>query len=178
MRLAVITDIHGNFRAFQAVLSDIAKQNIARIVSLGDNIGYGPEPDEVVSTLAKHGVASIQGNHELALISPAYYKQLNPPTRQSLDLTRGLLTQTSLDWLAELEPTLQLSPGSAEHRAKRVVSCTAAPLTPQPPIFSTRMTSGCAIFLPAIRKPSALPDTPTPWICTSITPMIRLSTIR
>ncbi len=108
MRLAVITDIHGNYRAFQAVLSDITAQKIDKTISLGDNIGYGPEPDEVVRALMEHTIVSLRGNHELALINPDYYKQLNPPTRQSLDLNRELLTQTSLDWLADLPATLLL----------------------------------------------------------------------
>ena len=126
MRLAVITDIHGNFRALQAVLADITSQSIARIVSLGDNVGYGPEPDEVVRTLVHHRITSIRGNHELALVNAAYYQQLNPPTRLSLDLTRGLLTQTSLDWLADLEPTLQLANGTDDetgHRCRFVHGC-------------------------------------------------------
>ena len=45
MKIAVISDIHGNMDAFDRVLEDIDKSQVEAIISLGDNIGYGPEPD-------------------------------------------------------------------------------------------------------------------------------------
>jgi predicted phosphodiesterase len=115
MRLAIITDIHGNYRAFQSVLDDISSQDVEAVVSLGDNVGYGPEPDEVVCALRERNITSLRGNHELALTSRDYYNKLNPPTRLSLDLTRELLTSSSLDWLATLPPTLKLPDGLFVH---------------------------------------------------------------
>jgi predicted phosphodiesterase len=70
MRIAVIADIHGNFRALEAVLADIDQAGADHIVSLGDNIGYGPEPEEVVRTLIERQIDSVLGNHELALQTP------------------------------------------------------------------------------------------------------------
>ena len=58
MRVAVLSDIHGNWRAFEAVLDDLDRQGVDEILSLGDTIGYGPEPAEVVrpapATTAAH----------------------------------------------------------------------------------------------------------------------------
>jgi len=102
MRLAIIADIHGNYRALQAVLADIALRGVDRIISLGDNIGYGPEPEEVVRALLEHRVVSVMGNHELGLISRSYYNRLHATARESLALTRSLLSAGSLDWLAGL----------------------------------------------------------------------------
>lgn len=104
MRLAIIADIHGNYRALQAVLADITLQGAERIFSLGDNIGYGPEPEEVVRALRDHRVVSVMGNHELGLVSRSYYNRLHATARESLAITRSLLSQSSLAWLEVLPP--------------------------------------------------------------------------
>jgi len=101
-RLVIIADIHGNYRALQAVLADIASMEVEGIVSLGDNIGYGPEPEEVVQALRHHQVVSVMGNHELGLISRSYYHRLHSTARESLALTRSLLSAESLAWLQNL----------------------------------------------------------------------------
>jgi predicted phosphodiesterase len=108
MRRAVIADIHGNNQALAAVLVDIESQRIDDIISLGDTIGYGPEPERVVRTLMARAIVSVQGNHELALINDDYFRMLNPTSQQSLARTRELLSETSLSWLASL-PILVLS---------------------------------------------------------------------
>lgn len=102
MRLAILADIHGNYQALEAVLADIASQGADRIFSLGDNIGYGPQPEEVVCTLRDHRVLSVMGNHELALVSRSYCNRLHATARASLLLTRALLSDRSLAWLADL----------------------------------------------------------------------------
>ncbi|MGD9948247.1 MAG: metallophosphoesterase [Desulfobulbus sp.] len=104
MRLAIIADVHGNYRALDAVLADISRHSVDRIISLGDNIGYGPEPEEVVSALQGYRVLSVMGNHELALISRSYFNRLHANARQSLVLTKSLLSPASLAWLEELPP--------------------------------------------------------------------------
>jgi len=102
MRLAIIADIHGNYRALEAVLADIDSKGADRILSLGDNVGYGPEPDEVVQTLLELKVVSVMGNHELGLVSWSYFNRLNDVVRASLVITRTLLRPQSLAWLEEL----------------------------------------------------------------------------
>jgi predicted phosphodiesterase len=102
MRLAILADIHGNYRALEAVLADVAQRGVERIFSLGDNIGYGPEPEEVVRTLQGYRVVSVMGNHELGLISRSYCRRLHATARDSLALTRSLLSRESLAWLQQL----------------------------------------------------------------------------
>jgi len=102
MRLAIIADIHGNYRALLAVLGDIVLCGADRIISLGDAIGYGPEPEEVVQTLLAQQVVSVMGNHELGLVSQGYCNRLHAVARESLTLTRALLSPESLAWLARL----------------------------------------------------------------------------
>lgn len=107
MRLAVIADIHGNFRALEAVLADIALMRADRIVSLGDNIGYGPEPEEVVQALIAIQAESVMGNHELGLVSRSYRNKLNYVARESLEISRRLLSAESLAWLENLPAAFQ-----------------------------------------------------------------------
>lgn len=102
MQIAIVADIHGNWRALQAVLADIDAHGVDEIYSLGDNIGYGPEPEEVVQALRARGVVSVMGNHELALISRSYYRRLQGVARDSLDCTEKLLSPASRSWLASL----------------------------------------------------------------------------
>ena len=103
MRIAVIADIHGNYQALESVLGDIDNLKITTIFSLGDNIGYGPEPERVVRTLIDRHIDSVLGNHELALFNKRYLKKLNFVTRDSLALTRHMLSPESLEWLKKLK---------------------------------------------------------------------------
>ena len=70
MRIAIISDIHGNYTAFQAVLADMKSQNIDQVVCLGDTVTLGPQPKEVLDALRKLNCIFIKGNHELALLDP------------------------------------------------------------------------------------------------------------
>lgn len=106
MRLAILADIHGNYRALEAVLADVAVMAVDRILSLGDNIGYGPEPEEVTQALIRARIDSVMGNHELGLVSRGYYSRLHTTARESLHLTRSLLSAASLAWLASLPSCL------------------------------------------------------------------------
>ena len=64
MRLAFISDIHGNFDALKAVMLDIKKYKIAKIYCLGDIINYYYEPHKCIDLLIKNNVMCIKGNHE------------------------------------------------------------------------------------------------------------------
>ncbi|MEN8139679.1 MAG: metallophosphoesterase family protein [Thermodesulfobacteriota bacterium] len=106
MKIAILADIHANFAALTAVLADADAQDVAEIISLGDNIGYGPQPEEVVSVLRQRGIPSVMGNHELALVSSRYLKKLNPGPRKSLELNRAKMSKESLAWSAGLPAVL------------------------------------------------------------------------
>jgi len=70
MRIAFISDIHGNFTAFQSVLADINSQNIDQIVCLGDTVTMGPQPVEVLNILREMDCLFIKGNHDSAVLDP------------------------------------------------------------------------------------------------------------
>lgn len=106
MKVAIISDIHGNYEAFREVLADIKKSKVDRIISLGDNIGYGPEPDKVVQEILDRGIPSVKGNHELAIEDEEYLAWFNPVARKSLMKTRELLSPSSIEFVTSLEPFL------------------------------------------------------------------------
>lgn len=89
MQIAVLSDIHANLEAFRRVLEDIDSQRpgIDEIISLGDTLGYGPEPEACVALLRKRGIASVQGNHELAVVKAKYRQWFNPQSRKALHRT-------------------------------------------------------------------------------------------
>lgn len=105
MRIAILSDIHGNLEALHAVLRDIDRSGVDRIVSLGDNVGYGPEPDDVVRTLQTLAVPSVMGNHELGLVDPSSHPWFNKSALTSLLITRRLLSDPSLESIAGLPAT-------------------------------------------------------------------------
>jgi len=104
MRLAIFSDAHGNYDAFQQVMKDIDTSRVDDIISLGDNIGYGPEPDRMIEKIKALNIPVVQGNHELALKDEEYLHWFNPAARQSLIKTRGLLSKASIRFICQLEP--------------------------------------------------------------------------
>lgn len=111
MRIAVISDIHANMAAFEAVLEDIDNQNISEIISLGDNIGYGPDSEEVINELQRRNILSIQGNHEYAVVNKRYFNRLNPDPKKSLELSLKILSTESIAFINSL-PTLLIYQGA------------------------------------------------------------------
>jgi len=106
MRLAVVSDIHGNFEAFQQVMNDFDRSRVDAVISLGDNIGYGAEPDRVIQQIKARNITSVQGNHELAIKDEDYLAWFNPAARKSLIKTRDLLSEASIRFVTQLEPFL------------------------------------------------------------------------
>ncbi|MGD9331367.1 MAG: metallophosphoesterase family protein [Desulfobacterales bacterium] len=95
-KFAVLSDIHSNLDAFEAVLEDIETLAIDDIYSLGDNIGYGPEPEAVIQRLTQRGIPSVLGNHELAVNEPSELEWFNPVARESLEKTVAMLSADAI----------------------------------------------------------------------------------
>jgi len=106
MKVAVISDIHGNLEAFTEVLADIDRAGVDSIICLGDIIGYGPDPEEVVRLLRARSIPSVMGNHELALARADFLDWFNETAKQSLVLSEGLISAHTRNWLKGLDATL------------------------------------------------------------------------
>jgi predicted phosphodiesterase len=102
MRIAVISDIHGNMEAFEEVLRDIDNSYIDRIVNLGDSIGYGPDPEKVLKLIKDRDILNILGNHEQAVLDKTHLHYFKSDARKSLEQTMSFLTSSSLTYLQEL----------------------------------------------------------------------------
>ncbi|MCG8689556.1 MAG: metallophosphoesterase [Desulfobacterales bacterium] len=106
MRLAVVSDIHSNMDSFDAVLSDARNMNVDQIISLGDNIGYGPEPEAVMNTLDQMDIPSVMGNHEQALTDPEVLASFNPYAQKALKINKSLLSISSMKRIMEFKSSL------------------------------------------------------------------------
>jgi diadenosine tetraphosphatase ApaH/serine/threonine PP2A family protein phosphatase len=89
--------------AFQAAVVDIGASRIDTIISLGDNIGYGPESEEVTQLIREYNIPSVMGNHELGLIDRTYLKNFNPTARKSLNKTASQLSDSSNRYIRKLK---------------------------------------------------------------------------
>lgn len=91
---AILSDIHANLEALEAVLADVEKHEVDEIVCLGDIIGYGPNPLECIDLAMDFDVV-LQGNHEQALMVQMEGATFNMKARGSIDWTREQLSMLS-----------------------------------------------------------------------------------
>ena len=103
MRLAIISDIHGNMDALEEVLADIDKSNVNATICLGDMVGYGPEPEAVIQAIRKRNITTLLGNHELSILDPKYLSWFNPLARLSIEKTIPMLSDKSLAFIGNLK---------------------------------------------------------------------------
>jgi diadenosine tetraphosphatase ApaH/serine/threonine PP2A family protein phosphatase len=106
MKVAVISDVHANLEALEAVLSDIDGAGAESIICLGDIYGYGPNPEETVRLIRSLSIPCLMGNHELALMEPEFFDWFNETARESLLLSEELISFDTRNWLSRLDATL------------------------------------------------------------------------
>lgn len=106
MRVAIISDIHGNLDAFRQVLNDIEASGIDAVVCLGDNVGYGPEPEQVIRQVRNRNIPCVMGNHEQAVSDCRHLDWFNPAARKSLQKTMPLLSKDSINFIRGLKSSL------------------------------------------------------------------------
>lgn len=100
MRIAVLSDIHANLPALDAVLADAGP--VDAVWQLGDIVGYGPEPDAVVQRLREVGAIGVRGNHDAAACGGSEIEWFNPEARRAMEWTRGAISPATVEWLAGL----------------------------------------------------------------------------
>jgi len=87
--IAIISDIHANIEALEAVIAEIFSRGIDEVWCLGDIVGYGPNPSECVDTVMDHSSLCIMGNHDWALLhEPVGFSKL---AARSISLTKEMM---------------------------------------------------------------------------------------
>jgi predicted phosphodiesterase len=106
MRIAVLSDIHSNLAALEAVRHDLPP--VDEIWVLGDIVGYGPQPNEVVRGLQEMGARSVLGNHDGAAIGTVDANDFNPDARTAIEWTAEQLDANARAYLGTL-PEVRVS---------------------------------------------------------------------
>jgi diadenosine tetraphosphatase ApaH/serine/threonine PP2A family protein phosphatase len=117
MRVAVLSDIHSNLVALDAVLASLG--TVDAVWVLGDIVGYGPEPDGVVDRLRDLGAVAVRGNHDAAAVGGDEIEWFNPDARSAMEWTRRRLAAPTRDWLAALPARLTVGPYLLVHGSPR-----------------------------------------------------------
>ncbi len=102
MILAVVSDIHANLEALQAVLAEIDSRGIQSIVCLGDVVGYGADPDACMSTVTSRCRQVVRGNHDKAVAGILDVEWFNPAARAAALWTRNAIRPETLQAIRDL----------------------------------------------------------------------------
>jgi predicted phosphodiesterase len=102
MRIAIISDIHGNFEALEAVFEDIDRQQVDEVVCLGDTVGYGANPNECAALVSKRCPVILLGNHDAAAIGKLSTQHFNIHAKIAIDWTSEHLTKKTRRFLENL----------------------------------------------------------------------------
>ncbi|HVM25504.1 MAG TPA: metallophosphoesterase family protein [Candidatus Limnocylindrales bacterium] len=117
MRIAVLSDIHANLPALEAVASDLPR--VDEVWVLGDIVGYGPQPNEVIATLQAMGARSVLGNHDGAAIGTVDANQFNPDAKRAIEWTAGVVDGNARAYIASLPEVRRDGDLTAVHGSPR-----------------------------------------------------------
>lgn len=106
MRIVIVSDIHSNFVAAEAVLS--AAGSFDALWCLGDTIGYGPQPNECIELMRAHASVAITGNHDLACLGKIDLRDFNPDARKANIWNGDQLTAENRAWMEPLAPNADI----------------------------------------------------------------------
>jgi predicted phosphodiesterase len=104
VRLAIVSDIHSNLPALEAVLADVQGAGPDQLWCLGDVVGYGANPDECASLVAERCDLCLVGNHDLAVLGELDDSSFSPAAAAAVRWTRETARPETMDFLLGLEP--------------------------------------------------------------------------
>jgi diadenosine tetraphosphatase ApaH/serine/threonine PP2A family protein phosphatase len=117
MRIAVLSDIHCNLVALDAVLDDAGP--VDAVWHLGDVVGYGPDPDGVVERLIEIEAIGVRGNHDAAALGGPEIEWFNPEARRAAEWTAEVIEPATAAWLAALPERRAVGDVSLVHGSPR-----------------------------------------------------------
>lgn len=105
MKAAVLSDIHGNLPAFEAVLDDIGDSGADELWCLGDVVGYGASPEECTELVRERCEVSLVGNHDLAVLGELDTTTFSGAASAAVEWTREHMGPAEMDYLGSLKPS-------------------------------------------------------------------------
>lgn len=104
MLIAVLSDIHGNRHALEAVLDDVRAAGATQTWCLGDVVGYGADPNDCCALVAEHATVALSGNHDLAVTGELNLDEFSRGAAIAARWTTEVLHDEHLEWLRALRP--------------------------------------------------------------------------
>jgi diadenosine tetraphosphatase ApaH/serine/threonine PP2A family protein phosphatase len=117
--IAIVSDVHGNRHAFEAVLEDVVRCGCTEVWSLGDLVGYGASPNECVTLAQEHARVSLAGNHDLAVTGALAVEDFSEAARAAARWTRSIATAETLAYLEARRPQDGSGPVGLYHASPR-----------------------------------------------------------
>jgi predicted phosphodiesterase len=105
MRVAIVSDVHGNRHAFEAVLDEIAESDCRELWCLGDLVGYGAEPDACVALAREHAEICLAGNHDLGVRGTLPLEEFSRGAALAASWTQEHISAETRAYLDRLEPS-------------------------------------------------------------------------
>ncbi len=102
MRYGIISDVHGNLDALEAVVAGLEREGVDEFICLGDIVGYGPEPAECLNRVRKISSYVVAGNHDLAVADKLSIANFNALAREATIWTRDKLSSDDVNYLGSL----------------------------------------------------------------------------
>lgn len=109
MRLAVISDLHANLEALEAVTDHISGQSVDKVVCLGDLVGYGADPNPCLDKVRELADVVVAGNHDYASVDKTDSSRFNPLAREAIAWTSRMLLSDHRSYLEKLPLTVELA---------------------------------------------------------------------
>jgi predicted phosphodiesterase len=119
MKVAVVSDIHGNRHAFEAVLEEVAASDAAELWCLGDLVGYGAEPDACVELAREHAAVCLVGNHDLAVTGQLPLEDFTRGASLAVQWTQEVMSPENIAFLSSLQPAAQEGQVGLYHASPR-----------------------------------------------------------
>ena len=119
MRIAVISDVHGNAHALDAVLRALDDERPDAVWCLGDLVGYGPRPNRCCARVRDRADLVLAGNHDLAVLGTIEIEEFSHDAATSARWTREVLEEDSRAYLASLEPSAVAEGAELYHGSPR-----------------------------------------------------------
>ena len=107
LKIAIFSDVHSNWEAWQAVKADIVAEEVDQIICLGDTVGYGPNPQECFTDVHNFATIMLKGNHEASVLDRSIENGLNWMARKGVVYSRDNLDAESIDQMYHLPHQMQ-----------------------------------------------------------------------